>query len=226
MIKYHPSHELLDTFVTGQLPASFSAAIAIHTELCEICRNKVAQLESTHATSTFISSAANEESDLTADMLFNDWEMDSLISSITDNDEIIHATAAVPQAISFNHTEYRLPRALQHIALGKQLNVGKLTRSRLDLNEGAIHASLLHIQAGGSIPNHTHKGTELTLLLEGSFEDEMGTYNKGDFILLNSDHTHSPMTKHGCLCYTVVDSPLTFTDGMAKILNPLGNFIY
>ncbi|PKH07138.1 ChrR family anti-sigma-E factor [Moritella sp. Urea-trap-13] len=225
MIKYHPSHELLDTFVTGQLPASFSAAIAIHTELCDICRNKVAQLESTHANNTF-TSVADEDHYLTADMLFNDWEMDSLISAITDDTESIHATATTPQSVSFNDTAYQLPRALQHIVLGKQLHVGKLTRSRLDLNEGAIHVSLLHIQAGGCIPNHTHKGSELTLLLEGSFEDEMGTYNKGDFILLNSDHTHSPITKHGCLCYTVVDSPLTFTEGMAKILNPLGNFIY
>jgi putative transcriptional regulator len=225
MIKYHPSHELLDTFVTGQLPASFSAAIAIHAELCDVCRNKITQLESTHANNAF-SAAADEDFTLTADMLFNDWEMDSLICAITDDTEIIHTTVTTPILVNFNNTAYQLPRALQHIDLGKQLNVGKLTRSRLDLNEGVTHTSLLHIQAGGHIPNHTHKGSELTLLLEGSFEDEMGTYNKGDFILLNSNHTHSPMTKHGCLCYTVVDSPLTFTEGMAKILNPLGNFIY
>ncbi|QFI36949.1 transcriptional regulator [Moritella marina ATCC 15381] len=225
MIKYHPSHELLDTFVTGQLPASFSAAIAMHVELCDTCRNKVAQLESKHANNTF-NTPVHDECALTADMLFNDWEMDSLINAITDDSESIDIAVTMPQSISFNNTEYQLPRALQHIALGKQLSVGKLTRSRLELNEGDIHTSLLHIQAGGLIPNHTHKGSELTLLLEGSFEDEMGTYNKGDFILLDSAHTHSPMTKHGCLCYTVVDSPLRFTEGVAKILNPLGNFIY
>jgi putative transcriptional regulator len=76
------------------------------------------------------------------------------------------------------------------------------------------------------VPEHTHKGFELTLLLDGEFEDEMGKYVKGDFICLDSAHKHSPQTTQGCLCLTVVNDALQFTKGMSKLLNPFGNLIY
>jgi putative transcriptional regulator len=64
------------------------------------------------------------------------------------------------------------------------------------------------------------------LLLEGSFEDEMGSYHEGDFIWLDGKHTHNPVTKEGCLCLTVASDSLHFTQGLTKMLNPIGKFIY
>ncbi|MGO3300382.1 MAG: ChrR family anti-sigma-E factor, partial [Pseudoalteromonas sp.] len=39
-------------------------------------------------------------------------------------------------------------------------------------------------------------------------------------------HQHSPQTKNGCLCFTVVSSALHFNKGLSKLLNPIGNLIY
>jgi putative transcriptional regulator len=110
--------------------------------------------------------------------------------------------------------------------LGKTANIGKLARARIQLNENEIHTSLLQIQPGGGVPEHTHKGFELTLLLEGSFHDEQGEYVKGDFIMLDASHQHHPISEEGCLCYTVANDALRFTQGINKLLNPIAAFIY
>ena len=110
--------------------------------------------------------------------------------------------------------------------MGKWTHLGKINRAPLILGEGEVHTHLLRIDPGGVVPEHTHKGFELTLLLEGEFEDELGTYVKGDFICLDSTHKHSPKTQKGCLCLTVVNDALHFTKGMSKLLNPIGSLIY
>ena len=76
------------------------------------------------------------------------------------------------------------------------------------------------------MPEHTHKGFELTLLLDGSFSDDKGEYVKGDFIMLDASIKHNPISQDGCLCYTVANDALHFTQGINKLLNPIGNFIY
>jgi putative transcriptional regulator len=64
------------------------------------------------------------------------------------------------------------------------------------------------------------------LLLQGSFEDEMGTYHAGDFIWLNGKHIHQPVTKTGCVCLTVSSDAIRFVKGVSQLLNPIGQFIY
>ena len=118
------------------------------------------------------------------------------------------------------------PNVLRNMSLGKTAQIGKLSRARILLDEGEIHTNLLHIGAGGSIPEHTHKGFELTLLLAGTFADEQGEYVQGDFIMLDKRHQHQPATELGCLCYTVANDALHFTQGINKLLNPIGSFIY
>ena len=125
-----------------------------------------------------------------------------------------------------NNKTISLPRVFNQIPLKSWNKLGDISRSRLDLNEEPLRSSLLNIAPYGEVPNHTHKGFELTLLLDGSFSDEMGKYYPGDFIWLDSEHTHSPKTTEGCLCYTVSDDALKFTQGLTKLLNPIGGFIY
>ena len=44
MIKHHPKFELLQSFVNGDLPASLTAGIAMHAEMCPLCQQKISQL--------------------------------------------------------------------------------------------------------------------------------------------------------------------------------------
>ena len=128
--------------------------------------------------------------------------------------------------ISHKDGELPLPRALNSLNAAPWQGVGKVSRARFQFNDDERRLSLLKIDKGGQIPQHTHTGIEITLLLEGSFEDDMGRYQKGDFIWLDKDHTHSPITQEGCVCLTLVSDSLYFTQGFSKLLNPLGKLIY
>jgi putative transcriptional regulator len=219
MIKHHPKFELIQSFVNGELPASLAAGIAMHAEMCPKCQHQIAQLTEQIAEVSF-------EEDFESGLIAETLDIDQMIADITKSDEVFEPIANVEKVAIFNNETYTLPKALHSMTLGKIANIGKLSRSRIQLNENEIHTSLLQIQPGGGVPEHTHKGFELTLLLEGSFHDEHGEYVKGDFIMLDSSDQHHPISTEGCLCYTVANDALRFTQGINKLLNPIGAFIY
>ncbi|MEZ9184777.1 ChrR family anti-sigma-E factor [Vibrio splendidus] len=236
MIKHHPNAAILKDFVDGTLADSVSLIVSSHVELCEHCQQQVSILTAQAADSVFESDTSAFESD-TSGLQLSDSEMDAFLSDDGefDFDAIAQITADSSQAIEVTpevqqvtvaDTTFTIPRALNSVARKDWMNLGKISRARLDFDDEAHHTSLLHIDKDGQVPCHTHKGFEITLLLEGSFEDEMGVYNKGDFIWLDGDHTHQPATKEGCVCLTVSSDALYFTKGVSQLFNPLGKYIY
>ena len=226
MIKHHPNAEILKDFVDGTLADSVSLIVSSHVELCEHCQQQVKQLTAEAANNVFDADSVFSSDDL------NSFSMDDMGF---DFDAIDQITADLSQAVEVElkveqvtvaDTTFTIPRALNSVARKDWMNLGKISRARLDFDDEAHHTSLLHIDKDGQVPCHTHRGFEITLLLEGSFEDEMGVYNKGDFIWLDGNHTHQPATKEGCVCLTVSSDALYFTKGVSQLFNPLGKYIY
>lgn len=218
MIKHHPEHALLKGFADGQLSTSLSVAISAHVEMCPKCQLAIEALTSKAVEQEFAVD--------TTDSVELDSDMLSMIDSITSDELIEFPVTREPVVETVKGTQYCLPRSVAAVQRGKWQGLGKISRSRLLVEEGPVHASLLHIDKDGNVPEHTHNGFELTLLLDGSFEDETGTYVKGDFIWLDGKTVHSPKSTDGCLCYTVVSDSLQFTSGLSKLLNPIGALIY
>ena len=230
MIKHHPKFELLQSFVNGDLPASLSAGIAIHADICPICKEQIAQLTEQLSYASFeevyldrfiVEDASTEEETNNIDL-----DIEQAIAAITESESIDDIKPFTEKTVKFKDKTYSLPSVLNNMSLGKTANFGKLARARVQLDENEIHSSLLHIEPGGSVPEHTHKGFELTVLIAGSFTDEFGEYEAGDFIMLDNKHQHHPVSESGCLCFTVVNDSLHFTQGINKLLNPIGSFIY
>lgn len=215
MIKYHPSESLLARFCAGELPFSLSIALSAHIEMCSQCQALEKQTVAAQANKTW-NDIKTEPVD------FGDMLQDILATPVD-------FVADVPKpavSIELEGNPFKLPHAFRSFKSFSWSGFGSVNRARVITDEKNVRASLLHISAGGEIPSHQHKGYEMTLLLDGSFSDEYGTYNKGDFILLDGDVEHSPKTDQGCLCYAVQDAPLHFTRGMSKVFNPLGKLIY
>jgi putative transcriptional regulator len=223
MIKHHPSASLLSNFSQGQLSASLSIAVSAHLELCAQCQQHAMQQEEIAMRQLYDSPMIETDIDTEFE---SDNIFDIMLNSITEDDSEIIPNHSELRHVNIKGHQYALPRALQSARLSNWLKFGKLARAKIDLNEGEVHANLLHIEAGGGIPPHTHKGFELTLLLAGTFSDDRGDYVAGDFIWLNNTHTHNPETQSGCLCYTVANDALHFTQGISKALNPIGRLIY
>ena len=229
MIKHHPKLELIQAFVDGDLPASLSAGIAMHAEMCPECQQKIVQLTEHAAEVSFEEAFLDKfivDDSAAVNSATDEIDFEAMANLISQSDDIEIPAPVQNKAIVFDNTTYKLPKALNNMAIGKTAHIGKLSRARLQLDENEIHTSLLQIAAGGGVPEHTHKGFELTLLLDGSFHDESGEYVKGDFIMLDSSHQHHPVSNDGCLCYTVANDALHFTQGINKLLNPIGSFIY
>lgn len=234
MIKYHPTEAVLAQFSTGDLPASVSVVVASHVEMCPQCQAQVAAMTARAAQAVLDDPRDGEH--LTGDQ-FTDDQQDDENGLDSDDlamlDRITELEIEPPQSLSNTAANIEVaglsipqPRALKSVALKEWQGIGKLSRCRLALDDQQLRASLLHIEKGGSIPSHTHKGFEITLLLQGSFDDEMGHYQAGDFIWLDGEHTHNPVTEEGCICLTVSSDAIHFTQGMSQLFNPIGKFIY
>jgi putative transcriptional regulator len=226
MIKHHPTFELIQSFVKGDLPASLSAGIAIHADMCPVCQQQIHQLTEQAAEISF------EEAFLDRFNVEHHGEeiplinFDQMIEGITETNEVELQDTIIEKSITFKNKTFKLPVILNSMPLGKTVQFGKLARAAFQLNENEIHTNLLHIEPGAGVPEHTHKGYELTVLLAGSFHDDNGQYVKGDFIMLDGTNIHQPISQNGCLCYTVANDALHFTQGLNKLLNPIGSFIY
>lgn len=222
MIKHHPSESLLTQYCSASLQASLSLAVSIHVDMCPVCQAKVAKIEAANANDVFTNA---EQDDYFENPSFSHSVLD-MLDAITADTSIDDVYEVQPVTININENKYTLPRALTRITHGKFTQIGKLSRARVALDDSQLRCSLLHIDAGGEIPEHTHTGFEVTLLLDGEFTDEEGRYVPGDFIWQDGRHQHTPLTKEGCLCFTVVSSALHFNKGLSKLLNPIGGLIY
>ena len=83
-----------------------------------------------------------------------------------------------------------------------------------------FEASLLWIGAGRKMLSHTHRGSEVTLVLQGAFEDTNGWYQRGDIAVADAEIDHAPRADAAgdCICFAVTDAPLELT-------GPIGRFV-
>ncbi len=83
---------------------------------------------------------------------------------------------------------------------------------------------LLRARPGASVPQHTHQGDEVTLVMQGVLLDDGVEYHKGD-VAVNDEHDdHRPkiLGDEMCYCLIVQQGDLRFTGTFSRILNYLG----
>lgn len=92
--------------------------------------------------------------------------------------------------------------------------------------EGRGVSRLLRIAPGKSMLAHTHDGNELTMVLRGSFSDEIGRFCRGDVADLDDQIEHQPLvdSEEDCICLIATDAPLRFTTLFGKLVQPITGF--
>jgi len=92
----------------------------------------------------------------------------------------------------------------------------------LPTDDRGVTARLLRIPAGQPVPEHSHKGLELTLVLKGAFSDETGCYARGDLQEADDSLEHQPHAAAGedCICLAVTEAPLRFSTFGARLAQP------
>jgi putative transcriptional regulator len=90
------------------------------------------------------------------------------------------------------------------------------------VNSEGVTARLLRIAPGRSVFDHGHSGSELTLVLKGSYNSQGERYARGDIEVADETVTHRPVagTEDVCICLAVTDAPLRFDSWIGRLMQP------
>lgn len=209
-IRHHLTDEILMAYSAGTLPEAFNLVVATHISLCDDCR---AQLESFEAVGgavmTDCGTVTVSEDSFAATM--------RLIAAMPASDDRPRRAPA--------HSVF--PAPLQDYVGGDLSNVkwrsvgGGVRQAILKTSTDAT-VRLLHIPPGVAIPDHGHRGMEMTLVLKGAFRDDIARFGRGDVEIANEDLEHTPVAEEGeeCICLAATDAPLRFNALLPRIAQP------
>ena len=208
-IKHHVSDDLLMAYASGNLAEGFSIAVAAHVSMCDHCRST---LESLNAVG---GAFMERDTNVTVDAC-----------AFSKTLERINACQSVPQPKEKRKSDFPEPlsdyvgHSLADITW-QPLGMG-VKQAMLETSEDAT-ARLLYIPAGAEMPDHSHRGLELTLVLEGAFADENDYFAKGDVEIADGSTNHTPVAMDGkpCICLAVTEAPLKFRKMFHRLIQPL-----
>jgi len=228
-IAHHPADDMLESFARRELSTGASVIVSAHVEMCGRCRARVAEFESRE-----IREWNAEPEPPPAETRDFDGMIERIVSLPRQDAETVATPVADLQAAGFQAgfqesfvKDLRLPRALRQAAAG--LRWTRLTegiRQAIAPIDHETRCEFMYMAAGASTPVHTHYGREYTLVLQGRFHDELGSYGNGDFLFRDASHEHQPASEKGCLSFAVLDRPLRFTRGLPRLINPINLLLF
>jgi putative transcriptional regulator len=214
-IRHHISDDLLVSYAAGSLAEGWSIAVATHLALCPSCRRRL----------TVAESIGGELLETMADDAAVDQSWASVRSRLQQ--QAGSPAAALRQTTPSGHSG-GLPEPLRSY-VGGDIDTLKWR----PLGRGAYHipirtgdretkVRLLRIPAGKPVPEHSHGGRELTLVLSGSFVDGDDKFARGDLEDADASLTHQPVATPDadCICLAVTDAPLKFRSWIVRAIQP------
>lgn len=198
-IRHHLSDQLLMAYAAGQLPEAFNLIVATHVSLCDECRARLGAHEA-------VGGALIED---IAEVKLGEAALEAALARI---DGMPQATQRAPL-----RTAGILPAPLADYVGGdlsavRWRTIGGGVKQAILPTSPDASARLLYIPAGMAVPDHGHKGMELTLVLQGAFADANDRFGPGDVEIADEDLEHTPVALAGadCICLAVTDAPLRF----------------
>ena len=221
MTTRHPDTTWIDAYAAGELEELKAMMLSVHLNHCQQCRQLLANAEQRQAAATL-----EGDSGLAAPL--PDLDISAIVDWVCSSPPA-SATNTTAPALDLHGRQISLPPALA----GLQQRSGPwhrvmdhLWRAPVTGHGLGYQIDFICMEPGGAIPAHSHKGREYTLVLEGSFSDEHGEYRPGDLLCCRGKQQHRPYSQHGCVCLAVIDAPLHFVSGLARLLNPFSQLFF
>lgn len=240
-VSHHLDDEILLAYAAGALSEAESLFVAVHATLCAECRVKIEDFEAVGGAALDLV----EPEPISLDSL------DAIMARIDDGDDEADAGSSL-SAVSWDGDRKAAPAAGRGLrSRGRStpmvmdgqpvprplaaylpdtvsLPWRQVMRGldEVDLSVGGAKTKLLRIKAGAAMPQHTHHGTEMTLVLAGGFSDERGHFIRGDIAITDDTVDHRPVADDDgdCICLTLTNAPLRLTGPIGRFLNPFVRF--
>jgi putative transcriptional regulator len=207
-IRHHLSDQLLMAYAAGRLPEAFSLVVATHLSLCDDCRAQAGSFDA-------LGGALLEEAGETT------MREDALAQALARIEGLPQAKSKPLKAAGI----FPAPLA-GHVGGGPDAvrwrRVGGGVRQAILPTGGGATARLLYIPAGKAVPDHTHRGMELTLVLQGAFADAEESFARGDVEISDETVEHTPTVLAGedCICLSATEAPLRFRGLIPRLVQP------
>ncbi len=226
-LHHHLGDDLVYRYAAGMLDEALSLVVASHLAICADCCIMTAEAELL---------GGNLLEELPADELASDsWAR--TLSRLNDNNgqsavAVVQAPrqpARPPASTTATEGMSIFPGPLRPYLNGRAdpaawRRLGPGIRD-LELVRGFAgnRARLLYVRAGGSVFEHSHRGIELTLVLQGSYLSNGVYFTRGDIECADDETLHRPVAgmEADCICLVVTDAPLRFNNLIGRLLQPL-----
>lgn len=205
-ISHHISDPLMAAYAAGNLAQPYALVIASHISMCDDCRARMTAHEMAGGAVMMDSAAVELSSDLKAGIM-------------------ARLDEPAPKEITYKKSGV-FPGPVMEALKGqppKWKPVGFGVRQSILRADKTGSVRLLYIPGGEAVPDHSHDGLELTLVLQGSFSDETGRFGVGDIEIADDDLEHAPVADNGeaCICLAATGAPLRFSSWMPRLFQPL-----
>ncbi|PCJ92968.1 MAG: transcriptional regulator [Porticoccaceae bacterium] len=225
IINHHLDESTLFSYVAGALSQGLALAVASHISLCKHCQNRASGMEG-------IGGALLDQ---IAPETIHESSLEDVLARLDD----IPLSSASGSVMSRPNSKFNKPKPrLSDVPvplneyIGESLDAVKWKRLipgffYIDIfTKGEGTCRLLKVNPGKSILPHGHQGSELTLLLRGSFSDDRGQFNPGDISDLDNETEHELLadSEQGCICLLVTDAPLRFLSPWGKLIQRVTGF--
>lgn len=207
-VKHTLNDELMMGYAAGILPEAFNLVVATHLSLCDESRAGVESYEA-------VGGAVLE---MTETAKMSAGALASCLERIkTEKPEFTRPD--VSQGVFPNPLRSYVGGDLDAV---KWRSLGNGTKQAILPTAKGATARLLFIPAGCAVPDHGHRGTELTLVLQGAFADEIDRFGRGDIEIADQDLNHQPVAEMGedCICLAATDAPLRFNSLLPRLMQP------
>jgi putative transcriptional regulator len=205
-VTHHPAEELLIAYAGGAADEGISLVIATHLALCPMCRRTVASAEA--AGGALLSEMAPAP--------LGNAALNNVMSRL--DEQVKQGAVSAPKSVIFPEPlRSYLGGDLQNV---KWVSITKGISMKPVFRHGATRVQLIRSLPGAGVGIHSHRGEELTLVLEGGFTDTTGHYLRGDLQTADPSLTHRPMADEGgpCISLAVTGARLRFTSPLVGLL--------
>lgn len=223
MICHHPDEMYLAGYASGQLGEAESLVIASHAALCPVCRTMVHDFE-------MLGGCLLED---IAPVAISAVDIDALLRDVIPDPVTDNPVTPIMDRLPDVMRDLPIPGPLRHYignldpSIAWQPVIRGLDQIPLDIgHQKNCKTKLLRIKSGATMPRHSHKGDEFTLVLTGAFEDERGYFGPGDLAISNNDVDHRPVAADigDCISLVVINDDLRLTGPVTRFFNPFMRF--
>lgn len=209
-IKHHPNPDTLVQLATGRLDPGRAIVVAAHVEMCAVCARDLRLMKCIGG----VMLADEVPVPMTTGAMVRLIDRVDALSSLEPS--AVDVTS--PADLTF------LPPAARLCQWGRWQWIGPGIHRRLmkTTETGDARVFLLRARQGTRMPEHTHSGSELTLVLRGSFAHEGGRFGPGDFEEADDEVEHQPVVEAGesCICLVAMDGGLKLKGLTGLLLQP------